>query len=109
MGVFDLRDPEDDGKGTDRTPALFLQRLPYRRRRLIDAARVMPIFAAFLLLVPALLLPAGIPGSTSAMMLFLFGCWGVLIVGAALIARYLRTLEARPLTPPRGSGDVDRS
>ena len=33
---------------------LFLQRRPYRRRRKIDAARLLPVFGAFLLLLPML-------------------------------------------------------
>lgn len=74
-------------------PALFLQRRPYRRRRLIDAVRVLPIFAAFLLLVPAVLIPPGTPGSTGAMLLYLFGIWAVVIVLAALATRFLARAE----------------
>ncbi len=36
---------------------LFLQRLPYRRRRRIDAARLLPVFGLFLLLLPMLWSP----------------------------------------------------
>lgn len=78
---------------SDPPPTLFLQREPYRRRRLIDAARVLPVFGAFLLLVPSVLVARGTPGTTSAMMLFVFGAWIALIVGGGLIARYLHRTD----------------
>ncbi len=75
---------------------LFLRPEPYRHRRLIDAARLIPVFGAFLLIVPPLLLPAGQSGATSSVVIYLFGLWTILIVLAALIARHLMaTLEPR--------------
>ncbi len=76
--------------GLEPLQTLFLQRQPYRRRRLIDAARVLPVFGAFLFFVPAFLIVRGTPGTTSVMWLFLFGTWIALIVSGALIARVLR-------------------
>ncbi|GAB1363942.1 hypothetical protein MASR1M32_31780 [Rhodobacter sp.] len=38
---------------------LFLARIPYRRRRLRDAARLLPVFGTFLFILPVLWSPAG--------------------------------------------------
>ncbi len=84
-------------KGSDALtgPTLFLQRQPYRRRRLIDAARVLPVFGSFLLLVPAVLIPWDVAGSTSSMWLFLFGVWIAMILSGAMIVRYLVDVDDR--------------
>ncbi len=74
-------------------PPVFLQPEPYRRRRLIDAARLLPVFGSFLILVPCLLLPRGLNGTTGALMLYLFLVWMLLIIFAALITRYIHKAE----------------
>lgn len=79
--------------GIEPPQTLFLQRQPYRRRRLIDAARVLPVFGAFLIIVPSVLVARGTTGTTSAMWLFLFGTWIALILSGALIARVLRDVD----------------
>ena len=66
---------------------LFLARKRYRRRRLEDAARIVPLVAAGLLLAPVLLTPEIV---TSRAMSYVFAVWAVLIVTAALLARALR-------------------
>ncbi|MEZ5911732.1 MAG: hypothetical protein R3D84_05415 [Paracoccaceae bacterium] len=67
---------------------LFLARSSYRRRRLIDAARLLPAFGAFLLIVPVFWTPgAHTIQDTARDGLYLFGVWFLLIVLAALIAR----------------------
>jgi VIT1/CCC1 family predicted Fe2+/Mn2+ transporter len=76
-------------------PPIFLQPEPYRQRRLIDAARLLPVFGTFLVLVPCLLLPRGFAGTTGALMIYLFLVWSLLIVFAAMITRYIRKAEAR--------------
>ncbi len=90
MPDFDF-DRDDTGPPAQ----LFLQRRPYRRRRLIDAMRVLPIFALFLLLVPALLIPKGLAGSTSEMALFLFSVWLGIIAASAIVVRLLSRTESR--------------
>ncbi len=82
---------------------LFLQRQPYRRRRLIDAARVLPVFGAFLFFVPSALIARGTSGTTSAMGLFLFGTWIALIVAGALIARVLREPDTSSAPHAKGA------
>jgi len=78
---------------------VFLQPEPYRRRRLIDAARLLPVFGTFLILVPCLLLPRGIMGTTGSVMLYVFAMWTLLIVFAAMITRYIRRAETRSGAP----------
>jgi len=72
-------------------PPLFLGRSGYRRRRLHDAARLVPVFGAFLILLPIL----WAPGSTSARDtagdgIYLFVVWAGLIGVAAILAPALR-------------------
>jgi hypothetical protein len=80
-----------------RPPApIFLERRTYRRRRLIDAARLLPIAGLLLFLVP--LMWANGPGASTARgLIYLFLIWASLILVAAWMARYL----ARPETEDR--------
>ena len=75
---------------------LFLQRRPYRRRRKIDAARLLPVFGAFLLLLPMLWDPVA-RGSRGTVHdgLYLFVVWAGLIAVARLLAPSL-TVDERP-------------
>ena len=72
---------------------LFLARASYRRRRLRDAARLLPIVGAFLLLLPVLWTPDGKIALTSGEMIYFFGVWLFLILVAAAFARGLRVGE----------------
>ena len=77
-----------------RPPApLFLARASYRRRRLRDAARLLPIVGAFLLLLPVLWMADGKIALTSGEIIYFFGVWLFLIVVAAAFARGLRVGE----------------
>lgn len=76
-----------------RTP-LFLERQSYRRRRLIDFIRMVPVIGAVLWAVP-LLWPSGADSttSTSVAIVYLFGVWlGVIVLGA-ILARLLKKAE----------------
>ncbi|MGV6848981.1 MAG: hypothetical protein ACWA5A_11440 [Marinibacterium sp.] len=81
-------------------PAVFLERRTYRRRRMMDAARVLPILGAILFLLPLLWRGHGVaPVATSAVYLYLFGIWAVLIVGSVILGRFARHWPgAAPLT-----------
>ena len=69
-----------------RTP-LFLPRPSYRMRRLVDAARLLPVFGGFLLLLPILWGPADTSArDTASAGIYLFGVWAVLIALAAWLA-----------------------
>lgn len=69
---------------------LFLARAPYRRRRLRDAARLLPVLGAFLLLLPLLWTPESRMALTSGDVIYFFLVWLVLITLAAAFAPGLR-------------------
>ncbi|EPX86473.1 hypothetical protein ruthe_01288 [Rubellimicrobium thermophilum DSM 16684] len=71
----------------------FLDRRRYRRTRLRDAACLLPVLGAALLLVP-LLWPAsgqGTPPSNAGALLYLFGVWAGPILAAGILSRLLRS------------------
>lgn len=71
--------------------ALFLERSTYRRRRLGDAARLLPVFGALALGLPMLWPVSGSDRvAMSDAMLYIFGIWVVLILAAALFGRAAR-------------------
>jgi uncharacterized membrane protein len=73
------------------SPPLFLARSGYRRRRLHDAARLVPVFGAFLVFLPILWSPGETPEPDTARDgLYLFVVWAGLIGAAALLAPGLR-------------------
>ena len=65
---------------------LFLARAPYRRRRLRDAARLLPILGLFLLLLPLLWAPEAGVSLTANDVIYFFLVWLVLILLAAAFA-----------------------
>ncbi len=67
---------------------LFVAPRAYRRRRLIDVARVLPFAGAFLLLLPALWGGEG-PIRTAAGGVYVFAVWAGLIVASALVSHLL--------------------
>lgn len=69
---------------------LFLAPQTYRQRRLRDAARILPVLAAFLLILPMLWGDdASDIRQTSSDGIYLFVVWLLLIAAAALLARRL--------------------
>lgn len=83
---------------------LFLGRASYRRRRLSDAARMLPVVGAFLVLLPILWSPGQTPApDTGVDGIYLFGVWAALIAGAAALAPVLRG-KSDPMEPPPESG-----
>lgn len=77
-------------------PPLFLARAPYRRRRLRDAARLLPVVGMFLLLVPLLWTPEAEVSLSSADVVYFFAVWLILIGLAAAFAPGLRADEQQP-------------
>ena len=75
--------------------ALFLARSLYRKRRLSDAAKLLPIFGAVLLLLPLLWVHQSAPGrsSTATNWVYLFIVWSFLILAAACLAKSLNEFE----------------
>ncbi len=75
-------------------PPKFLARRSYRRRRVIDAARLMPVLGLFLVLLPILWRPAATPEPDTARGgLYLFAVWLLLIVVAFVLARRLSRVD----------------
>ena len=97
----------DPGK---KAPSVFLERQTYRRRRLMDAARLMPVLGALLFAVPLLWPAAGDPGgaqpmSTSGAILYIFTVWAVLILGNVWFGRLTRGWSGAGLGSGAGRGD----
>jgi hypothetical protein len=73
---------------------LFLAKSIYRSRRLADAARLLPVIAAFLVALPAVWsAQCDRAGTLSGTIVYLFAVWAGLILAAALIARGLSGAE----------------
>ncbi|MGR3436610.1 MAG: hypothetical protein ACU0CO_17265 [Shimia sp.] len=83
--------------GPERDDALFLAQPVYQRRRLGDAARVLPVLALVLMLVPLLWAPGAVRSSSAA--IYLFGLWGALAVVAGLLSRRLLRPPAPRVRP----------
>ena len=76
---------------------MFLERRLYRRRRMMDAARLLPLVGLLLFLAPLLWAPTpGEGASTAHGMIYLFTIWALLIVISAVLSRWL--------ADPRGEG-----
>lgn len=87
------------------TQSLFLAHRAYRQRRVVDAARILPIFGAVLLCLPLLWsLPDDGVVSTTYVIRFLFLAWLGLIVLAAVVSHRLPDPSAdtdSPEKPPQ--------
>ncbi|MGD9919378.1 MAG: hypothetical protein AB7U46_15300 [Paenirhodobacter sp.] len=71
-------------------PPLFLARRSYRRRRMMDAARLLPVLGAILFLLPGLWHPAETPApDTGRGGLYLFAIWCGLVAAGFALARGL--------------------
>ena len=69
---------------------LFLAPASYRRRRLADASRLLPIFGIVLLFLPLMWTEASELRLTSGHVIYLFGVWLFLVVIAAVFAPGLK-------------------
>lgn len=79
---------------------LYLERAAYRRRRLADATRLLPLATLAVLLVPVWLVPAAMSGAGG--MIWLFGLWFAVIIASALLHRRL----ARGRSPEDSSDEL---
>ncbi len=74
---------------------VFLERQTYRRRRLVDAARLVPILGLLLWLVPLLWPTEGDSRtSMSTAIIYLFGVWIALVILKFFIALPLRNASS---------------
>ena len=73
---------------SERRKSVFLERQGYRRRRLVDTIRILPVIGALLWAVP-LLWPTGEEGgvATSDAVIFVFVVWFGLVVAGAFLSR----------------------
>lgn len=67
---------------------LFLERQSYRRRRLMDAARFLPVLGLLLWAVP-LLWQRGSVASSGAL-IYIFGVWLALVLAALILSLRVR-------------------
>ena len=75
--------------------ALFVEKRTYRRRRMADAARLLPVFGVAFLSIPLLWSRTGEGNtSTTSAMLYIFGIWALLAAVSAAISRHLRPEES---------------
>lgn len=76
-------------------PGVFLEKQSYRRRRLLDGLKLLPVIGAWLFLLPLLWPDGGAhaenPKPMSSALIYVFGAWFFMIAsGAALIAALKR-------------------
>lgn len=85
---------------------LFLARAVYRRRRLRDAARLLPVVGLLLVILPAMGdVQAGGAARTAV---YIFAVWALLIAAAAVLAPGLsRTEGERDSDPGADAADPD--
>lgn len=96
---------------------LYLARRVYRRRRLIDAGRLLPFAGVVLFAIAMLWTPATQPEAVTARQgLYLFAIWALLIIAAWALARRLGTGDDGADTArttgadgaaPRAADDID--
>jgi len=79
--------------------AVFLERGTYRRRRVMDGARILPVAGFVLILLPVLWSYEN-GSNVAAEAVYLFVLWCVLIILAAILARSLRPALKRDTPPP---------
>ncbi len=80
---------------SDKIP-LFVERQTYRRRRLVDAARALPVLGLLLWLVPLLWAVPDTSTSASTGLIYIFAVW----LGLPIIAGILIHAMNRRAQPP---------
>jgi hypothetical protein len=92
-----------------RNAPLFLRPASYRHRRRRDAARLLPVVGAFLVLLPILWAPQNtFQRDTAPDGIYLFVVWAVLIGLAMLISRSLNTPGDDDDPDPSPDQDLDK-
>jgi len=80
---------------------LFLARQTYRRRRVADAARLLPVIGAMLFLIPILAAGSGDGATTARGGIYVFVVWAGLIVVTATLSRPLSRRESEADADPK--------
>lgn len=81
---------------------LFLERASFRRRRLGDAARVLPVLAMLLVLLPVWWAPRAVSYAGGAVWFFVL--WAALIAAVAALHRALLRAEAATIRASEAAG-----
>ena len=81
--------------------ALFVQRRTYRRRRMGDAARLLPVIGGILFMLPLLWTGGAAAGRTAWVMSYVFFVWAGLALLSGVLSRYLETED------DAGGSDID--
>ena len=84
---------------------IFLERKSYRRRRLMDAVRLLPLLGLALWMLPLLWsLPqeTGEPMPIGAALRYIFGVWILMVLAGWALWRRTRTDDAAPETASQG-------
>ncbi len=87
---------------------LFVEERKYRRRRLGDAARLLPVVGAVLLILP-LLWARGDGSAIARETLYLFAVWAGLILCVGLLSRALVLQERRAQSRAEGASSAPAS
>jgi len=77
------------------TKPVFVAKQTYRKRRMRDFARAVPVLGSVLLLIPLLWSGGDAPALNSAAIVYVFGVWIFLIILAAAISRAVMTDPAK--------------
>ena len=89
---------------TQPKPPLFLARAVYRKRRLRDAARLLPLVGLFLFLLPKFWQAKAVDGAGAARdVVFIFVIWAALIIATAVLSVRLSQPDAADSS--RGASD----
>jgi hypothetical protein len=100
-----MSDPGQPAPKTRPRPPEFLERSSYRLRRLMDAARLLPVFGLILLLLPLMRDHSATgQGSIATEAVYLFGVW----LGLVLIALGMSLGLRRALPPPPDAAPPDQ-
>ncbi len=79
---------------------VFLERRGYRRRRLNDAIRVLPVVGALLFLEPLFWTGSdGAPARTTSGVVYIFAVWALLVIAAFFASRAVVRLGNDPEDP----------
>ncbi|WP_323763360.1 hypothetical protein [Marinovum sp.] len=90
---------------SDRPRHLFVERQTYRRRRLQDAARVLPVLGIVLILVPLLWAEGAGGVAMSSAVIYLFAVWAALVGAAMGLSIFLR--DDREDLPEERRGEAE--
>ncbi|MCC5983470.1 MAG: hypothetical protein JJU42_03795 [Rhodobacteraceae bacterium] len=86
---------------------LFVARETFRRRRLMDAARLLPVLGLFLVLLPMMWpAPEGEAPRAAREGVYLFLVWFGLIIAAAVLARRLSAVLNGESGTASGEGEM---